>query len=264
MDGSPPIVTLTTDFGEGSRYVAAIKGVILRECPQVTIVDLTHAVPPQDIAFAARVWDHATEWFPALTIHLAVVDPGVGTDRELVYVEIDNQRYVCPDNGLLSCLAARQSPLRIFAISEPEFWLPAVTPTFHGRDIMAPVVGKLASGLDPRRLGPPRDVITTIPLPQATIVGQSITGEIVEIDSFGNLISNITADQLATAPRDESVRVACDGHETFGIFATYGEQPAMTLVAIVGSSGTLELAIVDDSAQMMLGVHVGAEVQVVW
>ncbi len=154
MDSVPSIVTLTTDFGEGSRYVAAMKGVILRECPRVTIVDITHSVPAQDIAFAARVWDHTSAWFPDDTIHLAVVDPGVGTDRVLVYVEIGTQRYVGPDNGLFTCLAAGQSPRRIIAISEPALWLPVVTPTFHGRDIMAPVVVKLASGLDPQRLGP--------------------------------------------------------------------------------------------------------------
>jgi S-adenosylmethionine hydrolase len=129
---------------------------------------------------------------------------------------------------------------------------------------MAPVVGQLAAGLDPMQLGPVRHTLHTITLPQAHQVGQKIAGEVVEVDSFGNLITNITDQQLASVPRGETTRVECDGHETFGIFATYGEQPEMTLVAVIGSSGQLELAIVGDSAAAMLGVRAGTAVSVVW
>ena len=149
------IITLTTDFGSGSHYVAAMKGVILSICPAATIVDIAHDVPPQDIRRAALLLDDVADWFPPETIHVAVVDPGVGTDRAIVYARIGQQQFIAPDNGLLSRLAARTPPPKLIRLSEPAYWLEHVSTTFHGRDIMAPVAARLALGLDPDRLGPP-------------------------------------------------------------------------------------------------------------
>lgn len=261
-----PIVTLTTDFGEGSRYVAAMKGVIYSLAPDVTLVDLTHAVPPQDIAAGAMALEEMTCWFPAGTLHVAVVDPGVGSDRRLVYVEIGSQRYLCPDNGLLTCLAAREPPRKIVEVSNPALWAPTVSRTFHGRDILAPVAARLATGLPVDEVGATRQggSLITIPLTRGRRVGQRIDGRVVEVDSFGNLITDITATDLADTPRDESVTVTCDGHFTVGIYGAYSDQPEMTLIALIGSGGRLELAIVNDSAADMLGVRPGAPVRVDW
>ena len=271
MLAMPSIVTLTTDFGLGSRYVAAMKGALLAAGPALSIIDLSHTIPPQDLLAGARFLAETTPWFPAGTLHLAVIDPGVGTDRRLLYAEIAGQRYVLPDNGLLTCLAERQKPATMRVIENRELWLPSVSPTFHGRDIMAPVAAQLALGLPPEQLGPTCDQFVKLPLPEAKSVGEKnpneateVEGEVIEVDSFGNLITNITSDLLQEAPTDDAVRIECDGHETTGLYRTYADQPTMTLIALIGSSGQLELAIVDDSATLMLGVQAGATVRVHW
>jgi S-adenosyl-L-methionine hydrolase (adenosine-forming) len=263
MNGAP-LITLSTDFGEGSPYVAAMKGVILSINPDVRLVDITHAIPSQDIRRGATVLAEVTPLFPAGTLHIAVVDPGVGTAREIVYAEIGGQRYLGPDNGLFSRLAERQAPTKIRAITEERWFRRPVAPTFHGRDIMAPVAAQLSLGVDPDELGPPRQALATIAWPGAQKVANRIEGQVTAVDSFGNLITNITRDMLAGVPTDETVGVFCDEHETRGIFQAYAEQPAMTLIALVGSNDCLELAIVDDSAAIMLGVGVGAPVHVEW
>jgi S-adenosylmethionine hydrolase len=259
-----PIITLTTDFGEGSPYVAAMKGVILSINPAAHLIDVTHSIPPQDICRSAIVLDETTPLFPPGTLHIAVIDPGVGTPREIVYVELGVHRYVGPDNGLFSRLAARHEPTKIRAITNEKWFRQPVSSTFHGRDIMAPAAARLSLGLDPDELGPPRTQLATIAWPRAAKVANSIKGEVTAVDSFGNLITNITREMLAGVPTDETVGVFCDEHETRGLFTAYAEQPPMTLIALIGSNNCLELAIVDDSAKIMLGVGVGAPVEVRW
>lgn len=259
-----PLITLTTDFGVGSRYVGAMKGVIYSIAPAASVVDLTHSIAPQDIRGGALALAEMAPWFPAGTIHVAVVDPGVGSGRQIVYAKIGGQQFVAPDNGLLSRLAEREKPSKIIRIAEPRHWLPAVSATFHGRDIMAPVAARLSLGLSPDELGPAITELAELTWSEARRMANHIDGEVIEIDSFGNLITNITRDQLKGAPTDESVTVTCDDHQTQGIFKTYSDQPALTLVALVGSSDRLELAIVDESAAMMLAVKVGAAVRVSW
>jgi S-adenosyl-L-methionine hydrolase (adenosine-forming) len=260
----PPIITLTTDFGVGSAYVAAMKGVILSINPSVTLVDLTHAVEPQNIRQGALILAEACRWFPPETIHVAVVDPGVGTERAIVYAKIGNQQFVAPDNGLLSRLAQAAAPLTIRRISNPEVWLPEVSATFHGRDIMAPVAARLSLGLPPETLGPALDELVTLNWPEVRVAAGKITGTVQAIDSFGNLVTDITSTALVDVPRGETTTVTCDEHETVGIWNTYGDQPEMTLMALVGSSGHLEIAIVGESAALMLGIRVGTPVVVKW
>jgi S-adenosyl-L-methionine hydrolase (adenosine-forming) len=260
----PPAITLTTDFGEGSRYVAAMKGVVLSINPAARIVDLSHSVPPQDVRRGAVTLAETAPLFPPETIHVAVIDPGVGTERRIVYARIGAQQFVAPDNGLLSRLAAAERPSKIVALDEPRFWLPRVSTTFHGRDIMAPVAARLSLGLPPEELGRPLDALEPLAWREAEKVANRITGEVIEVDSFGNLVTNISQAMLAGVPRDESVTVACDEHVTQGIFQAYADQPAMTLIALVGSGDRLELAIVDENASLMLGVEVGAPVVVTW
>ncbi|MGE3244602.1 MAG: S-adenosyl-l-methionine hydroxide adenosyltransferase family protein, partial [Pirellulales bacterium] len=260
----PSIITLTTDFGEGSRYIAAMKGVILSINPAARLIDLSHSVPAQDVLRGAIALAEATPYFPAKTIHVAVVDPGVGTARRIVYARIGSQQFVAPDNGLLARLAAEAAPSKIICLDRREFWLPHVSNTFHGRDIMAPVAARLSLGLSPDELGSPLESLVPLAWPEAEKVANRITGEVVEVDSFGNLLTNITREMLAGVPTDELVTITCDEHATQGIFQTYSEQPPMTLIALVGSGGTLELAIVEENASAMLGVRAGAPVVITW
>ena len=258
------IITLTTDFGVGSRYVAAMKGVILSICPTATMVDIAHDVPPQDVRRAALLLDDAAEWFPPETIHVAVVDPGVGADRAIVYARIGSQQFIAPDNGLLSRLAARRPPEMIMRLSDPAYWLQNVSTTFHGRDIMAPVAAHLASGLDPRRLGTPLEQLVMLDWPEPKVQPTRIDGEVIEVDGFGNLITNITAEMLAGRPTDSRASIVCAGHEVRGIHRAYAEQPDGMLAALVGSNGRLELAVVGDNAARRLGVGVGLSVTIRW
>lgn len=258
------IITLTTDFGAGSRYVAAMKGVILSINPRVQLIDLSHAIPHQDIRAGAIVLAETTRWFPPETIHVAVVDPGVGSSRRIVYARFGSQHFIAPDNGLLSRLAMLEPPSKIVSVSEPRHWLRDVSHTFHGRDIMAPVAARLSLGLSPDELGTPLEALIGIAWPEVHQVPNRIEGEVIEVDSFGNLITNITRDMLHGVPTNEVVVVRCDDHETQGIYATYSDQPTMTFMAHVGSTGRLELAIVDENASAMLGVKVGAPVCVSW
>jgi len=259
-----PIITLTTDFGTGSPYVAAMKGVILSINPAATIIDISHAVPAQDVARGALVLEDTTPWFPEGTIHVAVVDPGVGTARSILYARIGSQQYIAPDNGLLSRLSARWQPSTVLRLTEKTHWLPTVSHTFHGRDIMAPVAARLSLGLDPRLLGPAAGQLDQLDLPLPRVVDDKVRGEVISIDSFGNLITNIAFDLLAGKPNDSRACVVCGIYETFGIYHTYGEQAAGMLVALIGSAGRLELAIVGDNAAARMGVSVGTPVVVAW
>ncbi len=258
------IITLTTDFGTGSPYVAAMKGVILSICPEATLVDLTHEVPAQDIRHAAMVLDSVCPRFPKGTIHVVVVDPGVGTDRAIVYARIGGQQFIAPDNGLLSRMAERDPPEQLIRLANPKFWLPEVSNTFHGRDIMAPVAGHVACGVPPDQLGPPHEGMVAIQWLSVHRGERRIEGVVEQIDSFGNLITNISVDMLEGRPTDERACIICSIYETFGVYHSYAEQPPGTLVAIIGSSGQLELAVVDDNAASRLGIEIGALVIVAW
>ncbi|MBN2474611.1 MAG: SAM-dependent chlorinase/fluorinase [Pirellulales bacterium] len=258
------VITLTTDFGTGSPYVAAMKGVILAINPAVTLVDLTHDVPAQDIRQGALVLDQVAERFPEDTVHVAVVDPGVGTDRAIVYARIGRQQYVAPDNGLLSRLASRIAPSMLIRLTNPEYWLAEVSRTFHGRDIMAPVAAHLSLGIDPDRLGLPHRALAELDWPEVRQAGGRIDGTVIEVDSFGNLITNITAEMIGSRPTDERACVVCNIYDTWGIYRTYAEQLRGTLVAVIGSGGRLELAVVGDNAARRLGIQVGTPVVVSW
>ena len=266
----PPIITLTTDFGVGSPYVAAMKGVMLSIDPSARLIDLSHAIEPQQVRQAAMFLAETTGLFPAGSLHVVVVDPGVGTSRAIVYVEIDTQCYLCPDNGLLSLvqkkarLAKPGEPTKIRHITSEQYYRHPVSPTFHGRDIMAPVAARLSLGLAPEALGPPLESLQELTWPVAFKVANRITGEIITVDSFGNLVTNITKIQLEGVPTGTEVGIFCEDHETRGIFTTYADQPPMTLIGLVSSSDQLELAIVDGSAATMLSLGVGASVEVRW
>lgn len=258
------VITLLTDFGADSPYVAAIKGVLLSIHPAATIVDITHSIEPQNVRQAALVLDQVCQRFPPGTIHLAVVDPGVGTERALLYIEIGQQRFVGPDNGIFSRLAHRTPPRTIIALENRDYWLPTVSATFHGRDIMAPVVGYLSLGIDPARLGPPRAEMILLDWPEPLVQPGLIRGEVLMIDSFGNAITNITRDH-AQAITDLSQAHVKSGQQSIrGIARTYGDTPPGTPLALFGSTDLLEIAVACGSAARALRLQVGDEVRLEW
>jgi hypothetical protein len=258
------IITLTTDFGAGSPYVAAMKGVVLSLNPAATVVDITHEVPAQDVRFAAVVLDDVSDRFPGGTVHVAVVDPGVGTDRALVFARIGRQCYLAPDNGLLSRLARRIPPAKLVRLTESNYWLHPVSATFHGRDILAPVAARLSLGLEPDHLGVPVERLVMLHWPEVQQRPDGIEGTVLLADSFGNLITDIAADLLPKLRDWARLRVFCRGHLVSGLSRTYGDSPQGTLVALVGSSGRLELAIVGGNAAAAIQAKPGDQVKVSW
>jgi S-adenosylmethionine hydrolase len=250
------ILTLTTDFGADGPYVAAIKGVVLGLAPQTRFVDVSHAIAPQDIAEGAFVLAEVFGCFPVGTVHLAVVDPGVGTDRRVIAVEFEGQWFVLPDNGLIDGVLRGRDPASVWKISNPSIRRPNVSMTFHGRDIMAPAAAHLLNGGDPRDFGPPVIDRTRLrfaePRPQAS----GVFGEVIFIDSFGNLITNITRDDLEKSPFSLWEIEILD-RSIDGLIATYAERPPGTLVALIGSSDRVEVAVVNGDARSMLGAGRG-------
>lgn len=258
------VITLTTDFGTGSPYVAAMKGVILSLSPAVTIVDITHDVPPQDVRFGAVVLDDVAERFPAGTIHVVVIDPGVGTDRALVFARIGQQNYLAPDNGLLSRLARRTPPRQVIAIEDPEYWLSPVSATFHGRDILAPVAAWVSMGISPAQLGKRLGSLILLDWPEAKVSPGRIDGEVLLLDRFGNVLTNIAREHLVAIPARARPRVVCQQMEVEGICRTYGDRLPGTLLALVASSDRLELAVVGGSAAARFEAEIGDPVTVQW
>lgn len=258
------IVTLTTDFGGGSPYAAQMKGVILSINPAAVLVDITHAIGPQNVRQGALVLEEVTPRFPQGSIHVAVVDPGVGTERRIVCAQVAGHYYIAPDNGLLSRVALVESPTQIISITNREFWLAEVSCTFHGRDIMAPVAAHLSLGTRLERFGPPIDDLTMLHWPTVETTANRITGNVIAIDSFGNLISNIHAETLAAVDDLSSVAVTCADQTIHGIINTYAQRPPGSVVALIGSAGKLEIALTAGNAAQRLAAEVGDAITVTW
>jgi S-adenosylmethionine hydrolase len=255
-----PLITLTSDFGPSSPYIAQMKGVILSHCRDVDLIDITHAIGPQNIREGAVVLADTTPRFPPGTIHVAVVDPGVGTARRLLFAVIGEQRYLAPDNGLLSHLISRESPQLLVALENRAFWLPHVSRTFHGRDILAPVAAHLALGLDAGQLGPTLDTCVMFDWPAPTQSASGVRGEVLYVDSFGNLITNISRDDLFGVPDMARLTFRCAGREIHGLSPTYGAVDSGALLALFDSQGRLEIAVCRGNAARELAADVGAEV----
>jgi S-adenosyl-L-methionine hydrolase (adenosine-forming) len=258
----PAVLTVTTDFGHDSAYVAAMKGVILSINPAAVIVDISHAIGPQNIAEGAFVLGEATPWFPAGTIHVAVIDPGVGTERRIIYASVGGQQYVCPDNGLLSYVCREQPPEAVIEVTNRSLFLADVSNTFHGRDIMAPVVARLSLGLPPGELGPPVNDFKLFEWPRPEARDKTVIGRVLFADSFGNLITNIRREDLPGDVDPTRFAIEAAGRRFDGIARTYAEFPPGTPAALFGSSGYLELAIVEGSAAAQLQLAVGERVHV--
>jgi len=259
-----PIITLLTDFGEGSSYVAEMKGVILTLNSEANLIDLTHGIVPQDIRGGAYALQGVFGRFPANTIHVVVVDPGVGTDRDIVCARMNQQFFIAPDNGVLSLVAESHPPESVIALRNREFWLSEVSSTFHGRDIMAPAAAYLSLGQDPDQLGPPKKRLVELAWPKVRVEAHRVRGTIVSFDSFGNLVTDISRGLLKESKAPKHARVHCADEVIVGLTRTYKNQPPQSLIALIGSRGMLEIAVVNGSAIERLGVDVGEEVEVVW
>ena len=258
---SHPIVTLLTDFGGGDGYVASMKGVIMSLAPQTQIVDAAHDIPPQDIQAAAWALSQFWSLFPAGTIHVAVVDPGVGTSRKSLCIEADERYLIVPDNGIGSLAAERAAQVRFYKIRSEAHRPGRVSATFHGRDIFAYVAGLLASGKSVSEFADATDSVVRPSWARAVSTATRIDGEVVHVDHFGNLITNIHRRQLGDADWAlASVRVGAQ--VATRVYRTYGDMPEGSLLALFGSSDTLEIAINGRSAHVSLGCGRGMKVTV--
>jgi S-adenosylmethionine hydrolase len=250
------VITLTTDFGLADGYVGIMKGVILTLVPGAQLVDLSHEIAPQDIRRAALILAQAAPYFPSGTVHLAVVDPGVGGERRPIIVQTARAFFVGPDNGLFT--AALGLPgARAFVANQPQFWRAPVSHTFHGRDVFAPLAAHLARGVAPETVGAAIADAVRLSLPAPVrLPDGSIAGEIAYADRFGNLVSNIPGAWLAG--RQWRCQVA--GRTIQGPVATYAAAAPGALLTLVNSGGTLEIAVREGSAERALNAHAGEKI----
>jgi S-adenosyl-L-methionine hydrolase (adenosine-forming) len=259
-----PVITLTTDFGSADYGAGILKGVIWNIAPKVQIADLTHDISPQDIMEGALVLWRCTPYFPDGTVHVAVVDPGVGTPRRGIAAQIGEQYYVGPDNGLFSMVLARAEAsgqsTRFIHLDNRSYWLDEVTSVFHGRDVFSPVAAYLASGTALDAFGPTiHDPIRlNIPVPFRSRHGWM--GKVIHIDHFGNLATNISSDHIGDP---EKVIIRVNDERIHGLVATFGERPAGTLVGLIDSSNSLAISVVNGSAAAFLNAHKGDDVEII-
>lgn len=271
------IITLTTDFGCDDAYVAAVKGAILSTNPEAHIIDITHSIQPQNILQGAFILNAAYRSFPKQTVHIAIVDPGVGSEREGIILKTPSALFVAPDNGILSYIVDDLFPLEIpstqatqgltklvfrtgleaVAITDPRFWRHPVSHTFHGRDVFAPVAAGLSLDISIYEFGARIDSLHVLPIPKPVRDPEgNLIGEVLHTDHFGNLISNIKSNDLPG--KDVTAEVA--GVSIQGITDYYAQGKGV--MAIIGSGGYLEISLRDGSACDFLGVVVGDEIRV--
>lgn len=252
----PRVVTLTTDFGTGSGYVAEMKGRLLQATAAFTLVDIAHDVPAHDVRSAAWLVGQACPAFPPGSLHLVVVDPGVGTARRLVWARIGEQEFLGPDNGMLSW-ALRRAPLA--AARELRVAADAAA-TFHGRDVIAPAAVQLLDGEPPESLGPMVESIVRLPWPEPHDAPGVIAGEVIHVDGFGNLVTNLPA---SLWPRLVAAGgLAIGPHRVNTLVHTYGDAARDTVVSLVGSQGFIEVAVVEGRAADRLAAGVGTPVSI--
>jgi S-adenosyl-L-methionine hydrolase (adenosine-forming) len=257
------IITLMTDFGLKDGNVGVMKGVIARIAPQAQVIDLSHLIGPQNIPEAALILLRSAPYFPDGSIHVVVVDPGVGTTRRPLAARMGSQYYIGPDNGTLTLwlerLEAQGQPVTFYHLNNPEFWLLEVSHVFHGRDIFAPVAAHLASGIPIEQLGSSVSDPVRLDLPRPQPIPGGLRGRVIHIDHFGNLATNIRVEHL---PEDSNITVSLCGVIIPGMVDTFGERSPGSLVALLGSTGNLIVSVVNGNAADYLHVQVGDIVDV--
>ena len=245
------VITLTTDFGEADAYVGAVKGVILRIAPQATLVDVAHNIPPFDLLKAALVVRGFASYFPPATVHLVVVDPGVGSSRKGIIVTTPDNHFVGPDNGVFT-FVTDASEWVAHEITAGKFRLDTVSNTFHARDIFAPAAAYLANGVPPEEFGERLENVIRLPVPEPFKEADGIRGEVISIDSFGNLTTNLDGGLIGGEP----VTARINGVNFSGVYRSYANAPPETPFLIVGSSGLVEIAVREGRADRALKAQV--------
>ena len=257
------IITLTTDFGLDDPFAAIMKGVILSVNPKARIVDITHGVPAHDILAGAMALQSSCSHFPKGTIHLAVVDPGVGSSRRPLLAVCDHHAFVGPDNGLLSPSMQSQKGVQVIHLTQEAFFVKPVSQTFHGRDIFAPVAAWLSLGKLPESFGPVIDDWIRLDWPVPRRVGESLFGTVLRVDRFGNLITNISAADLArSTTATEVIEITIKGRTIRRFCRSYSEAVSNEPFAIIGSAGLLEISVRQASAAALLGAGPREEFEV--
>ncbi len=256
-----PVITLTTDYGTKDHLVGALKGVILEIAPNATLVDINHHVAPFDVLDGALTIGAAYRYFPPRTVHLVVVDPDVGTERRPLLVSGEEHYFVAPDNGVLSMVYEREAAVEVRHVTAEHYFLNPVSKTFHGRDVFAPVAGWLAKMLQIEAFGEPITDYVRFALPRTKADGATLKGVVLRVDIFGNLMTNFTAEDLPAAMAAEGkIKLAVAGKRVEQWTQTFAEGPAGEPVALLGSSGFVEIIVNKGSAARTLGAGRGAEV----
>lgn len=258
----PKIITLTTDFGLQDYYVSAMKAVMLGIAPDARFVDISHEIPSQDIMAGSWVLKNSAMLFPPDTVHVVVVDPGVGTDRDAIALRIEDQYFVGPDNGIFSILT-EQKNYKAIRLANKKFWGDKASNTFHGRDIFAPVAAHLSNGVNFDELGEPVDELVTYRWAEPIADKDGLQGWVIHIDKFGNLITNLSASMIESVIGDKSVKIYVGNTILDEIVTTFGSVLEGEPAAFIGSSGMLEIGINKGDAREMLGVQKGAQISLV-
>ena len=258
------MITLLTDFGWGDGYIGAMKGVILQINPDCRIIDLAHEIAPHDVMGAAFVLNQTYSYFPQGTIHVVVVDPGVGGARKPLVLETAGYCFVGPDNGCFTFVLNREEEIQAYELLEERFHLPRVSHTFHGRDIFAPVAAHLSAGIPPAAMGPPIEVtdLTSLPIPDPVSEGEILRGEVIRVDSFGNLVTNISQEILGAFAPDEVVEIEIGGERIKGFKSSYGAGKTGEVIALWGSAGLLEISLKEQSLHRERGWGRGEHVRI--
>ncbi|HJT69658.1 MAG TPA: SAM-dependent chlorinase/fluorinase [Terriglobales bacterium] len=260
-----PIVTLTTDFGFNDHFVGTMKGVILNIAPNAEIVDICHSVQPYDILDAALTLAEAYNYFPTRTVHLVVVDPGVGTARRPIIAASDRHNFVAPDNGVLSLMYAKEERLHVRHASSDHYFLQPISNTFHGRDIFAPIAAYLAKGLDHEKFGPEINDYVRFNAPKPKPVdAKTLRGVVLKVDRFGNLITNFTPSDAPAlfAPNAAGFKISVGKREVTTMRTNYAEGAPGEVFGILGSMGYLEISSNRGAANQLTGAAKGTEVNV--
>ncbi len=262
MNGSP-IITLTTDFGSRDYYVSAMKAVILNINRDVRLVDVSHDIAPQDLMAGAWITRNSAFLYPSGTIHLVVIDPGVGTKRKPVALRIKDQLFVGPDNGIFSLIADGQDSEAV-ELTNTSFWSNSRSNTFHGRDIFAPVAAHLSKGVMLSELGVPLESIVSYRWALPVSDGGGIQGWIMHVDNYGNLITNITQEMLSAMPAKSVMKIYVGSTILQKLSRTFADVDPGEPAALIGSSGNLEIVVNSGNAAQLLGCQKGAPVSVMF
>lgn len=257
-----PVIALLSDFGTRDHYAGTMKGVMLGICPDATLVDISHDIPAHDLLDAAIELAASYRYFPVGTVFLVVVDPGVGSSRHGLAADTGDYRFVAPDNGVLTAVFREMPPKRVVELTERRYARPTVSRTFEGRDRFAPAAAWLAKGIQLSALGRPVSDYQTLVIPVPDVTGDTITGQVLRVDQFGNLVTNIDRKSVERLSQGGAIQIQAGSHRVGRLVATYADISDGEVCALFGSTDHLEIAANAASARERLGIDRGATITV--